>query len=118
MARDSFTDFALDQLGGMARVECRAMFGGYGLYQGRVFFGILFKGRMYLKTDAASAAEYRARGMRPFRPSAAQTLRTYYEVPADVLEDADELVRWAARAVRVQAHTRTPRASARRARRR
>ncbi len=33
--------------------------------------------------------------MTPFRPSEKQTLRTYYEVPADVIEDRAALVRWA-----------------------
>ena len=40
--------------------------------------------------------------MTPFRPSKRQTLRTYYEVPADVLENRNELTRWARDAVRAQ----------------
>ena len=99
MKDDSFKAFVLDQLARLGRVECRAMFGGYGLYQGRTFFGILFKGRLYFKTDAASAAAYRERGMQPFRPSATMTLKTYYEVPVDVLEDDEELAVWARQAV-------------------
>ncbi|HTM06840.1 MAG TPA: TfoX/Sxy family protein [Verrucomicrobiae bacterium] len=98
---DSFADFVLDQLEALPDVECRAMFGGYGLYQDETFFGIISKGRLYFKTDASSAALYRRRGMRPFRPNAKQTLKTYYEVPADVFEDRDELAKWARRAVAV-----------------
>ena len=74
------------------------MFGGYGLYDRERFFGILFKGRLYFKTDAESQAAYRARGMQPFRPSATMTLKTYYEVPAEILEDDEPLVAWARRA--------------------
>ncbi len=107
---DSFRDFVLDQLrarpgfsegraGGVDALECRPMFGGYGLYQGKTFFGILFRGRVYFKTDAESRAVYRDAGMKPFRPRAAQTLTSYYEVPVDILEDADQLVAWARRAV-------------------
>ena len=36
--------------------------------------------------------------MQPFRPSDKQTLKNYYEVPPDILEDGDELVRWAEQA--------------------
>jgi len=36
--------------------------------------------------------------MKPFRPNATQTLKTYYEVPVDVLEDAGELTIWARQA--------------------
>jgi len=94
----SFKDFVLDQLGGLSGVTCRAMFGGYGLYQGDRFFGIVHKGRLYFKTNEASRPVYRERGMKPFRPNAKQTLKTYYEVPVDVMEDADQLVAWAAQA--------------------
>ena len=67
---DSFGEFVRDQLRELGQTEYRAMFGGYGLYQGRVFFGIIFKGRLYFKTDAASRPAYVRRGMRPFRPNA------------------------------------------------
>ena len=99
MKDDSFKAFVLDQLVRAGQVKCRAMFGGYGLYQGERFFGILFKGRLYFKTDDVSAAAYRERGMKPFRPSATMTLKTYYEVPVDILEDDEELAVWARRAV-------------------
>ncbi|MDE3039263.1 MAG: TfoX/Sxy family protein [Nitrospirota bacterium] len=95
---DGFTDFVLDQLSNLRNVTCRAMFGGYGLYCGRVFFGIVHKSRLYFKTNAATAPRYREREMTPFRPSAKQTLNAYYEVPVDVLEDAEELTIWAQQA--------------------
>ncbi|MDE3219951.1 MAG: TfoX/Sxy family protein [Nitrospirota bacterium] len=95
---DGFTDFVLDQLSNLRNVTCRAMFGGYGLYCGRVFFGIVHKGRLYFKTNAARAPRYREREMTPFRPSATQRLNSYYEVPVDILEDAEELTIWAQQA--------------------
>ncbi len=98
---DGFKDFVLDQLmNGLRGVTCRAMFGGHGLYCGEVFFGILHKGRLYLKTDDRSRADYVRHGMKPFRPNPRQTLRTYYEVPVDILDDQEQLTAWAARAVR------------------
>ena len=100
MTKDSsFAAFVQDQLRGLGRVACRAMFGGFGLYQGKTFFGVIFKGRLYFKTDEASRAGYVARGMKPFRPSATQTLKTYYEVPVDILEDDELLIAWARRAL-------------------
>ena len=96
---DSFKDFVLDQLGGLRGVTCRAMFGGYGLYRGEAFFGILHRSRLYFKTDVRSRPLYEQRGMKPFRPNRKQTLRTYYEVPVDVMEDAEQLVVWAGQAI-------------------
>ena len=102
MARDdSFADFILDQLQDLPDVGCRAMFGGHGLYQDETFFAIVYKSRLYFKTDAASAALYRRRRMKPFRPNARQTLKNYYEVPAEIIEDRDELGAWAKRAIAV-----------------
>ena len=93
---DSFRDYVLEQLG--AGVECRAMFGGHGLYREGAFFAILYKGRFYLRTSPRTRKEFVDRGMKPFRPNARQTLKSYYEVPADVVEDRDLLRRWADRA--------------------
>ena len=97
---DGFKDFVLDQLDGLRGVTCSAMFGGYGLYHGEVFFGIVHKGRLYFKTDDASREAYRTHGMKPFRPNRRQTLKTYYEVPVEIVEDAEQLVAWARQAVR------------------
>jgi len=47
---DSFREFILDQLHDLESVEARPMFGGFGLYRDEVFFGIIFKGRLYFKT--------------------------------------------------------------------
>ena len=95
----TFLAFVLDQLRGLRGVESRAMFGGHGLYQGLVFFAIIHRGRLYFRVSDATRPEYEARGMSPFMPGARQTLKRYYEAPAEVLEDAAEAVRWARAAV-------------------
>ena len=90
---DSFRDFVSEQLG--AGVEMRAMFGGTGLYRGDRFFGIVFKGRLYFRTGPRTRKAYVERGMKPFKPNARMTSKTYYEVPADVLEDRETARAWA-----------------------
>lgn len=98
MKGDSFKDFVLDQLDDLRDVTCRAMFGGYGLYRHETFFGIIHKGRLYFKTDEASRKDYHERAMTPFQPNAKQTLKNYYEVPVDIIEDQEQLTAWAERA--------------------
>ncbi len=98
MNQDSFRDFILDQLGGLRGVICRPMFGGHGLYCDRTFFGIVHKGHLYLKTDERTRAGYVKKGMKPFRPHANQKLKSFYEVPVDIIEDPDQLTSWAMRA--------------------
>ena len=94
-AEDTFVAYVLDQLGEVQGLGCRAMFGGHGLYRGPTFFGIVFAGRLYLKTDDATVHEYTRRGMAAFHPNDRQLLKTYYEVPADVLEEPRRLAAWA-----------------------
>jgi len=92
---DSYRDFVLDQLRSLGGVSCRSMFGGYGLYLGADFFGILHYGRLYFKTDETTRANYSDRGMGPFAPSEKQVLKSYYEVPEEIVEDQEELASWA-----------------------
>ena len=96
--RDGFKDFVLDQLADLRGLTCRAMFGGYGLYQAGTFFGIIHKGRLYFKTDPTTVPHYRDRGMKPFKPNPKQRLKNYYEVPIEVVESPDDLAAWASQA--------------------
>ena len=102
MKPDSFRDFALDQLSSLGGVACRAMFGGYGLYSHGKFFAIVHKGKLYFKTDDGSRGSYTEKGQKPFRPSKKQTLKNYYEVPADVIDEPALLAEWAVKAVAVK----------------
>lgn len=99
MKTDTFREFVLDQLATLRGVRSIAMFGGTGLYCGARFFGILFRNRLYFKVSAKSRTDYEAKGMKPFRPSSKQTLTSFYEVPVDILEEAETLVDWATTAV-------------------
>jgi len=101
MADDSFRDYVLDQLRGLSGVRFRSMFGGYGIYSGDRFFGILYQGRLYFKTHEGTREGYTEAGMKPFRTSEKQTLKNYYEVPPDVLDDDEVLKEWAREAIRI-----------------
>lgn len=98
---DSFKEFVLDQLRLLERVDCKAMFGGFGLYQAGAFFGIIAVGRLYFKTSETTVSAYLEYGMQPFQPNSKQTLKNYYEVPVEILEDEDQLADWARKAVAV-----------------
>ncbi|MDH5668929.1 MAG: TfoX/Sxy family protein [Nitrospira sp.] len=92
---DGFKDFVLDQLIDMRQVTCRAMFGGYGLYHRTVFFGIIHQERLYIKVTPTTVEQYKAHGMKPFRPNSKQMLRSFYEVPIQIIEDGQQLTEWA-----------------------
>jgi DNA transformation protein and related proteins len=95
-----YLEYLLGQLKGLGGVEARRMFGGLGLYSRGTFFGLVYKDRLYFKTDESTRPEYEARGSEGFQPLAGVKVQmTYYTVPAEILEDEDELVLWARKAV-------------------
>jgi DNA transformation protein len=100
MSTDSFRDFVLEQLSSIDALRCKRMFGGYGLYTGETFFGILFDGRLYFKTNPVTLPDYLAYNAPVFAPSEKQVLKNYREVPVDILEDSVCLQLWARKAAR------------------
>jgi len=96
---ESFKDFVLDQLQDVDGVEARPMFGGHGLYKDETFFGIVHKGKLFFKVDESTVGEYRKRKMKPFRPNAKQTLKSYYEVPVEIIEGGERLGAWTEAAI-------------------
>ena len=95
LKNDGLKNFVLDQLTDLRSLTARAMFGGYGLYHRSTFFGIIHNGRLYFKVTTSTLSRYTDHGMKPFRPNAKQTLKSFYEVPIDILEDAEALTQWA-----------------------
>ena len=82
-------------------VDCRAMFGGHGLYCEGIFFGIIAKGRLYFRTNTTTVSDYLEWDMKPFQPNPRQKLKNYYEVPVEILEDDEQLADWARKSVAV-----------------
>jgi DNA transformation protein len=99
--KDDYLRWVLEQLSGAEGISSRRMFGGFGLYRDDVFFAIISDDTLFFKVSDSSRADFETRGMARFRPyrDKPQVSMSYYEVPADVIEDAEECVRWAMRAV-------------------
>jgi len=92
-----YLDYLLEQLTPLGHVTSRRMFGGVGLYRERLFFGLIDDDVLYLKVDDTNRSDYTVRAMPPFCPFADRPTYSmaYYQVPADVLEDAESLAAWA-----------------------
>jgi DNA transformation protein len=101
VSRD-YLDYVVDQLASFA-VVTRRMFGAVGLYSQELFFGLIDDDTLYLKVDDTNRADYTSRACEPFRPFEDVTSTSYFRVPPDVLEDADELARWARKSLHVAA---------------
>ena len=74
----------------------------------RLFFGLIDDDVLYLKVDDSNRSDYTLRGMDAFRPFKDKPLysMTYYQVPAEVLEEPEELARWARKSCEVALVTR------------
>src|SRR6516165_10745648 len=99
----SYRDFVLEQLGRVTPVTGKSMFGGVGIYAQGVFFALIAEDRLYFKVDGATRPEFERLGMEPFRPFGEDSAMGYYEVPADVVEDAIQLAPWMRKAIAVAA---------------
>ena len=108
----------LEQLAGLGEVHSRRMFGAAGLYRGEQFFGLIDDNVLYLKVDDVNRADFLARGMAPFCPyrDKPEYSMSYYQAPADVIEDAEQLVDWARAAVRAALETPSKSSARKRAR--
>lgn len=102
-----YREFVLEQLGRVAPgLTSRAMFGGVGVYAGGLFFALMDDDTLYLKVDDTNRPDFEAAGMGPFQPFEGTTSMNYYELPADVLEDAERLRPWVDAAIDVARRSR------------
>jgi DNA transformation protein len=96
-----FVRHVLDLMAPLGAVRSRAMFGGFGIYQGETIFAIVADDRLYFKTDAAAARRYAKLGLAPFTYMArGKTVAlTYHEAPAEVLESPQAMRSFALEAI-------------------
>ena len=93
-----FVAHVLETMREFGPVEARAMFGGWGLYHQGLFFALILDDGLYLKTDEANVAEFKAEGLQPCvypMKSGESIVMHYYEAPGDALESAEVMARWA-----------------------
>lgn len=108
-----YREFVIEQLERVTRVVTKSMFGGVGLYADGLFFALIDDDALYFKVDDTNRRDFESAGMGPFMPFKDDShVMQYYEVPADVLEDAATLAEWVAKSVSVARSRRGARKSA------
>ena len=102
--RSELLDHVTDQLTPLGDARGRPMFGGYGVYLDGLIIGLIAFDSFYLKVDDRNRPDFEAAGSAPFSydtRSGTNTITAYWEVPADVLEDSDQLREWALKSLAV-----------------
>jgi DNA transformation protein len=101
---DEFVDYVIDQLAAWGEVTVRKMFGGAGLYRDGTMFGLIADDVAYLKVDDSNREDFVKAGASPFNPypdKVKTTIMSYYEIPADVIENPTVLTEWAERSLAI-----------------
>src|SRR4028118_1301594 len=96
---NEFCDYVADLLAPLGTVTYRFMFGGYAIYLDGLLIAIVADDALLLRADEENRGDFEARGIGAFRPSADNPgTMPFYQVPDDVFEDQDELLRWTEKA--------------------
>jgi DNA transformation protein len=97
-----YRDFVAELLMPLGPVSLRRMFGGVGVFHDGLMFALLIDDTLYFKVDEQNRGDFEAAGQGPFRYQAkgrTRGLKSYYQVPPEVLEDADDCLAWGRGAV-------------------
>ncbi|RAP29447.1 competence protein TfoX [Candidatus Marinamargulisbacteria bacterium SCGC AG-414-C22] len=96
-----------DVLASQDGIHARSMFGGFGIYQHGVIFGIIINDQLYFKVDATTQKQYQDYGSAPFcyNSKGKNITMSYWAVPVSILEDTDAIVAWMQQAVAISIAT-------------
>jgi len=97
-----YLDYLRDQLEAFGDFDMRRMFGGAGLFRDGLMFALIADDTLFLKVDDRNRPDFEAAGMTPFsyqRKGGTAALKSYYEAPPELADDADEFALWARRAL-------------------
>ena len=104
-SKNSFIDYLINDLFSSFRgITHRAMFGGYVIYKNGVIFAIVAYDKLYFKVDESNIEDYKKAGSGPFtykQKGHKQTSMSYWELPAEVMEDKEALRKWLAKAYKI-----------------
>lgn len=95
-----FSDYVVELVSGLGRVQAKRMFGGAGLFRDGVMFGVLINDVVYFRVDEALKADLAAQGSEPWvyvRQGEAREMG-YWRMPETAADDPDEAVAIARRA--------------------
>lgn len=90
-----------DLFASFGEVKIKLMFGGAGVYFKDQMFALVANERIYLKVNDDTRPAFDREGSKPFvfeSKSGEAVMTSYVEIPSRLLDDTDELAKWARRA--------------------
>jgi len=91
-------DFLIDLFADFGPVTIRKMFSGHGISADGTNFALALRAGLFLRADELTIPDFEAEGSKPFQYSTRAktvTVNSYWELPARLFDDSQELAQWA-----------------------
>jgi DNA transformation protein len=91
-------DFLIDLFADFGPVTIRRMFSGFGISADGTNFALALRAGLYFRADEETIPQFEAEGSKPFQyqtRAKTVTVNSYWQLPARLFEDREELTGWA-----------------------
>ena len=91
-------DFLIDLFADFGPVTIRPMFSGFGISADGTNFALALRSSLYFRADEETIPRFEAEGSRPFQyqtRAKTVTVGSYWQLPARLFDDSEELAEWA-----------------------
>jgi DNA transformation protein and related proteins len=91
-------DFLIDLFADFGPVTIRRMFSGFGISADGTNFALALRAGLYFRADEETIPQFEAEGSKPFQyqtRAKTVTVNSYWQLPARLFEDPEELTGWA-----------------------
>jgi DNA transformation protein len=91
-------DFLIDLFADFGPVTIRPMFSGFGISADGTNFALALRSGVYFRADEQTIPRFEAEGSRPFQyqtRAKTVTVGSYWQLPARLFDDSEELAEWA-----------------------
>jgi DNA transformation protein len=91
-------DFLIDLFADFGPVTIRKMFSGFGISADGTNFALALRAGLYFRADDQTIPQFEAEGSRPFQYQTrvkTVTVNSYWQLPARLFDDSEELAGWA-----------------------
>jgi DNA transformation protein len=91
-------DFLIDLFADFGPVTIRRMFSGFGISADGTNFALALRSGLYLRADEQTIPRFESEGSKPFQyqtRTKTVTVVSYWELPARLFDDPEELRGWA-----------------------
>jgi DNA transformation protein len=91
-------DFLIDLFSNFGPVTIRRMFSGFGISADGTNFALALRSGLYFRADEETIPRFETEGSKPFQyqtRAKTVTVNSYWELPARLFDDSEELSEWA-----------------------